>query len=264
MRCFTFFHGKITPGIQTTLSHKKKRRLVFLGAKGLKCVCKIVFFDKGNEPDIDENELVHYAYPTKRKFNKKNKRTGQSTPREEVVLKKAYESPTKILLRINTSTASVHKINGRWQEVGGWPTDWVNAHGFSKGQRWRDDLIVMDDCDIIMVVPAGAGRSERMIVRNDRGVISCIPELEYHRIVEAHEKEMAAIEARQESAEEAVEDKTETVDAGDDYDLETKEKTSHEETKAESSNDEVEEGKAPHGESMETVLHSKEGETIGA
>ena len=267
MKCFTFFHGEVTPGIQTSIS-EKGRKLVFLGSKGAKCICKIVFFDKGpdNEPVVNDKGLVFFAYPTRRKFNHTNKKTGEKTLRERVVLKKAFPSSTKILLRINTSTQSSHKINGRWRDIGGWPMEWVNSHGFSNEQRWCDDLVAMDDQDAVMIIPAGGGRYDRRVVRNDRGVISCIPERDYHDIMEAHEKEMAMKEKLQISAAEAVDDiseeemelAVEAVKNGP----ETKNVSEPEEFEAKPPIDEVEKGKAPR-EIMQVVTHTEEGETIG-
>lgn len=274
MRCFTFhvnpkkpLEEALTEGIQTTLS-EKGRRLVFLGSKGAHCLCQIVFFDRGkmNEPAVDEAGLVHLAYPAKRTYN--HKKDGVVEERERVVLKRAFRSPTKILLRINTSTSSSHKINGRWQAKGGWPIEWVKSHGFSNGQRWRDDLIVMDDQDVIMIIPAGGGRGDRMIVRNDKGVIACLPEREYYELVEAYKKEMAAAKKAHELAEEAgeaipEEEVVETVEAGDNQDPETEKEQEFEEIEAKSSDGKVEEGKAPQT-SDNAVLHTEEGETIGA
>ena len=268
MRCFTFFHGEVTPGIQTAVS-ERGRKLVFLGSKGMRCICKIVFFDKGPdyEPVVDDKGLVYFAYPTKRKFNHTNKKTGEKTLRERVVLKKAYPSSTKILLRINTSTQSSHKINGRWQEAGGWPAEWVVSHGFSNGQRWCDDLVAMDDQDVVMIIPAGGGRHDRKIIRNDRGVISCIPERDYQEIVEAHAKEMATREQLQNSAAEAVDEISEgemelAVEA-EKNGPEINKAYEPEEFETESLIDEVEKGKAPQ-ELMQVVTHTEEGETIGA
>jgi hypothetical protein len=280
MRCFTFFHKELTPGIQTTLS-KKSRRLVFLGCKGDYCKCGIVFLDRGKdedglstEPEVNEEGMIQLAYPAKRKFHYKIAEGVEQ--RERVVLKRAFKSPTKILLRVNTSTLSKHKINGRWQARGGWPQEWVKAHGFSNGQRWHDDLIVMDDQDVILIVPAGGGRSDRMIVRNDRGEISCLPELDYLRILHEHQKEIAEGIARQESVEETGDTKIpeeetvtspqeveEAVETGDDYSLETEKLTKLEENEATSQNDEVEKGKAPLDQS-DTIIHAQEGQTIGA
>ncbi len=283
MRCFTFqfdpnkpSEESLTPGIKTILS-RKGHRIVLLGAQEAHCSSQVIFFDRGkeNEPVVDKNGLVHLAYPAKRTYNYK-RRDGEVEGREKTVLKFAFRSPTKILLRINTSTPSPkkisfsidshhpqsNKINGRWQAVGGWPKEWAKAHGFSDGQRWSDDLIVMDDQDIIMIIPAGGGRSDRMIVRNDKGGITCLPEREYSQIVEAYKKEVAnAIKAR-ELAEEAEEPVGESVEADVDRTLEIEKAHEPEETKAELAVDSEAEGKAPRVNN--TVIHSAEGETIGA
>ena len=136
--------------------------------------------------------------------------------------------------------------------------EWVKAHGFSNGQRWRDYLVVMDDQDVIMIIPAGGGRSDRMIVRNDKGVISCLPEREHYELVEAYKKETAAALKAQELAEEVAE----VVEASDENDLEAEKVQSSEEIEAESSNGKVEEGKAPQDDKS-AIVHTEEGETIG-
>ena len=263
MRCFTFAHGELTPGIKTTVSESGKR-LVYLGMKGSYSRYYTVFFaNKKKQPEVDSAGLVHFAYPTKWGYNVKIKGSDEVIEEEKVVLAKAYPSPTKILLRINTSTQSKHRINGRWQSRGGWPTTWVKAHGFSNGQKWVDDLVVMDDQDVILIVPAGAGRSERMIVRNDRGEISLLPEVEYLEIVKAHKKELREAKSRRESVVEAVavsKQEVKTVETGVDSNLE-KEKIEPDNKSEAPQGDK--EGKA-HQVKEEAVLHTEEGSTIGA
>ncbi len=259
MRCFTFSHGELKEGIQTTLSNSE-RRLVYLGLKGPYCRYHTVFFTnkKDEEPVVDKDGLIHLAYPTKWKYNYKVK-GGQTIKQEKVVLLRAFPSPTKVLLRINTSTQSTRRINGRWQARGGWPIPWVKAHGFSKGQKWCDDLVAIDDQDVIMIVPAGGGRDDRMIVRNDCGEISCLPELEYLEILRAHEKELKDGKAAKKLADEAIKatpekEVVEVVEASVDPILEV----NKEETPENHEN-----GKA--SRVQEVVVHEQEsGETIGA
>jgi len=190
MRCFTYHGGQLTRGIKTTLSRTGKR-LIFFGAKGFGCNRQLVFFDKKkeNHPNVDSNGMISFAYLTKRKFFDKYK----GIIDKKIILKKAYPSQTKALLRINTSTPSSYRINGRWQEIGGWPTLWVNANGYYQGQIWVDDLVVIDDQDIILVIPAGGGRLDRKIIYNLKGEIGCIPEVGYKDVIKRIKEEQSSL-----------------------------------------------------------------------
>jgi len=250
MKCFTFFHGELLEGIQTTLSHNNNR-VIFLGMKGPRCHFDTIYLGSSDEkedsiyPKIDKNGLINKAYPTTRdrmiKFN-----NGVTKKVKKVILKNAYDSQTKVLLRINTSTPSKIPINGRWQEKGGWPEELLKTNGFSKvddgkWQRWCDDLVILDDQDVILITPAGSRRNERMIIRNELGELLVIPEVEYYKILKSHQKEMLTKIEKNEEKEAKTPENIETV----------------------SETDEVEKGKASQN-AIVTEIHTEEGETIGA
>lgn len=169
-------------GLDTIVSRKGKR-LVYLGANGYGCKRELVFLEKKEElhPIVDDKGMIYLAYPAKRDFYEKVK--GNIKKTQKVILKKAIPSQTKALVRINTSTPSAFRVNGRWQELGGWPTVWVRANGFQCGQSWVDDLVVMDDQDVILVVPAGGCRTDRRVIYNLRGEMGCIPEIGYRDVL---------------------------------------------------------------------------------
>ena len=204
MRCYEFRVdrtediGKVTPGIKTNIN-KENERFVSLGMRGPGCRNISIFFDYETEDDkpyIDDTEMLHLAYPITKSIERINNSTGKTYSKLIPYLKKAYRSPTKILLRINTYTTNSYNINGRWLIKNGKPGMVVRAHGQSYGQRWADDLITMDDMDVILVYPAGGGRKDRMIIRNDKGKISCIPELDYDKILADHKKDMLLIKSK--------------------------------------------------------------------
>ena len=211
MRCFTFCVnkdtgvGELTVGIQTELKDNGDR-VISLGSEGKWCRNQLVYIDKKDAktdrrsiPLIDRDGITYLGYPFTERIRSVNPTTGRSTLDITVYLKRAFRSRTKALLRINTETNNAYSVNGGWDENSGWPKQVVRAHGYTFGQEWCDDLITMDHLDIILITPAGARKSEKFIVRNYNGEISCIPEYDYNRILADHENEMALLKKESEA-----------------------------------------------------------------
>jgi len=254
MRCFTFKNGLVTPGIQTSQS-KTGKTLIFLGSKGVGCACSLVFFDHNPslKPDVDKDGMVNLAYPIKRNFDQKEGRMV-----ERVILKKAYPSPTKILLRVNTSTPSTDKINGRWKKMNGRPEHWVKSHGFSIGQRWADDLVTMDDQDDILIIPAGGGRDDRVVIMNIKGTLSYVSEYDYQEVKRKRHLLIAKAKADEKTLWETSDDEEVDISANSEEvndNLETK--TNNNDVDSSNLGD-VNPEKAIEGKAQETVIHSEQ------
>ena len=257
MQCFTFAHGKLEHGIQTTVSEKSGRRIIFFGMKQPRCRYEVVGFIKRG-PEVDKNGLIHFAqdirYP--KEFTTKR---GKKIVKDKVLLSKSREHRTKYLIRINTSSQIENKINGGWTSQGGWPIPLIKTFGFSHGQKWCDDLIILDDMDVILITPAGGRRTDRMIVRNDNGELSCLPELDYLKILKDHEMNLRRKKSGQSRVHEAY---FTTADEEAETNTENLE-TTNEDAKS-TSEPEItgEEGKAQNA--SEIAIHTEEGQTIGA
>lgn len=250
MECLTIEHGRLIEGIQTVLSEKTQKRLVFLGEKGGKFShYELIKFSRFHQPKVDENGRIYHANPVEFKAEVKNSKSGKIFEKNMVYLSKSYKDRPRFLVRINTSSQVQNDINGTWETVEGWPKQLVSAGGFSKGQRWCDDLVILDDMDVIRVTPAGSRRTDRMIVRNDCGELTILQELEYLQILKDHQDEVRRELLRNRSTKNTESPEKEKVDEKGTEEIKSESPTSDDE------------GKAP--QFSEIVIHAEEGATIG-
>ncbi len=174
MKCFTYHGGEVSEGFQMSTIAKPGKdpvKAVFLGQYGSSSKSARLQLDKFNPAEtkvIDGTVYVTETFLTKPKLKDDGKiryRTLGKFDTEKAVDSKNEDT---VLLRACTSSPKPQddEVWGNWRPAVGRPVAVVEASGGSEKSKWKDDIILMRNNDVIHITDQGGINH---LIQNQKG-----------------------------------------------------------------------------------------------
>jgi hypothetical protein len=158
MQCFTWRMGKLIPGIDVVVD-KKFGPVVFLGQEGDGRRYEKIQLAR-RDPAVVVGGRIYEAEPRRVLL-----RVGEPDEHQFWVLERPRgPKDERILVRICTEGVEEPGSRGYWFESCGMPLELIKGHGArdvkGRGGLWDDGLFILQEDDIIQIMPEGGAQVE--------------------------------------------------------------------------------------------------------
>ena len=171
MKCYTWKHGKVTPGIEIE-TDPSLGIIISLGEEGRgegRYHEKVELFRK-SPPEIEKG-LIDNAHPVEIVTNLKAPYANYY-----MLAKPDNCQDPRILVRINTQWIYTRGTHGRWKTIAGKPKNLMLGYGareriIQRNATWYDGLVLLAPGDAVCITPEGGHKTEDYVVAcNERGI----------------------------------------------------------------------------------------------